>query len=152
MPLVVLDASDYASYSNVANAIIYAADHGVRIINVSISGSSSSSLLQSAIDYAWNKGALVFAAAGNNSSSALTYPAACNHAIAVSSTESNDTFSGFSNYGSWITLSAPGNNILTTNRGGGYGQWQGTSFASPSQPVWQHWYGRHVRRWTAARS
>ncbi len=131
MPLVVLDASDYASYSNVANAIIYAADHGVRIINVSISGSSSSSLLQSAIDYAWNKGALVFAAAGNNSSSAPTYPAACNHAIAVSSTESDDTFSGFSNYGSWITLSAPGNYILTTNRGGGYGQWQGTSFASP---------------------
>lgn len=131
MPLVVLNASDYASYSNVASAIIYAADHGVRIINVSICGTSSSSVLQNAVDYAWNKGALVFAAAGNQGSSALSYPAACARAIAVSSTEKTDARSSFSNYGPWITLSAPGNYILTTNRGGGYGQWYGTSFSSP---------------------
>jgi thermitase len=131
MPLVVLNASDYAAYSDVANAIIYAADHGVRIINVSICGTAASSLLQSAVDYAWNKGSLVFAAAGNNATSALTYPAACTRAIAVSSTEKTDTLSSFSNYGSWISLSAPGNYILTTKMGGTYSQWYGTSFASP---------------------
>ncbi|HUS08625.1 MAG TPA: S8 family serine peptidase, partial [Bryobacteraceae bacterium] len=49
MPLVVLDATDYASYSNIASAIMYAADHGVRIISISIAGSSPSSALQSAV-------------------------------------------------------------------------------------------------------
>ena len=131
MPLVVLNASDYAAYSDIANAIIYAADHGVRIINVSVCGTSASSVLQSAVDYAWNKGALVFAAAGNKATSALTYPAACARAIAVSSTEKTDVLSSFSNYGSWISLAAPGNYILTTRKGGTYSQWYGTSFASP---------------------
>ncbi|MFN0166669.1 MAG: S8 family serine peptidase [Bryobacteraceae bacterium] len=131
MPLVVLNASDYATYSDVAKAIIYAADHGVRLINASICGTAASSTMQSALDYAWNKGALVFAAAGNQATSALTYPAACARVIAVSSTDSADARSTFSNFGSWITLSAPGSYIVTTNRGGGYGPWSGTSFSAP---------------------
>jgi len=131
MPLVVLSSSNYASYSNIASAINYAADHGVRIISISIIGSASSTTLQSAVNYAWNKGAVVFGSAGNNSSSAPGYPAACTNAVAVSSTEPTDTFSSFSNYGSWITLSAPGDLILTTNLGGGYGSWYGTSFSAP---------------------
>jgi thermitase len=131
MPLVVLDSTDYASYSNIASAIDYAADHGARIINISIAGTTSSSTLQSAVDYAWNKGSVVFAAAGNNSSSALMYPAACNHAVSVAATDSNNALASFSNYGSWIDLSAPGLNILTTDNGGGYGYWWGTSFSSP---------------------
>lgn len=131
MPLVVLDSSDYASYSNIASAITYAADHGVRVINISIGGSSSSSTLQSAVNYAWNKGAVIFASAMNNSSSTPMYPAACTNVVAVSATDVNGTFASFSNYGSWIDLSAPGNNILTTNKGGGYGYWYGTSFSSP---------------------
>jgi thermitase len=131
MPLVVLSSSDYASYSNIASAINYAADHGVRIISISILGSASSTTLQSAVNYAWSKGAVVFAAAGNNSSSAPVYPAACTNVVAVSATEPTDTFSSFSNYGNWITLSAPGDLILTTNLGGGYGSWYGTSLATP---------------------
>ena len=131
MPLVVLNSSDYASYSDIAAAIMYAADHGARIINVSIGGTSPSSTLQSAVDYAWNKGAVVFACAMNNSNSTANYPAACDKVVAVSATNEADTLAGFSSYGSWITLSAPGNNILTTNNGGGYGYWYGTSFASP---------------------
>lgn len=131
MPLVVLDAADYASYSNIASAIIYAADHGVRVINVSIGGSSASSTLQNAVNYAWSKGALVFASAMNNGTSTPYYPAACTNAIAVASTDSNDNRSSFSSYGTWITISAPGSYIYTTNRGGGYGAWNGTSFSSP---------------------
>lgn len=131
MPLVVLDSSDWASYANIASAITYAADHGARVINISISGTSASSTLQSAVDYAWSKGAVIFAAAGNNSSSSPMYPAACNNVVAVSASDKNGVFASFSNYGSWIDLSAPGNNILTTNQGGGYGYWYGTSFASP---------------------
>jgi subtilisin family serine protease len=131
MPLVVLDRNDSAAYSDIARAIVYAADRGVRVINVSVSGAQPSATLQNAIDYAWNKGAIVFAAAGNAGNMSLSYPAACNHAVAVAATDSSDAHASFSNYGPWITLSAPGKDILTTTRGGGYAQWYGTSFASP---------------------
>ena len=131
MPLLVVDSTGYASYSNIASAIDYAADHGARIVNISIAGTTSSATLQSAVDYAWNKGTVVFAAAGNNSSSTPMYPAYCNNVVAVAATDSNNALASFSNYGSWIDLSAPGLNILTTTGTSGYGYWYGTSFASP---------------------
>ena len=131
MPLVVVDENDYASYSNMADAIQYAADHGAKVINLSVGGSSASLALQSAVNYAWKKGATIFAAAMNNSNSDMQYPAACTNVIAVSATDNNDRLASFSSYGNWVTLSAPGTNILTTNRGGGYGYWMGTSFSSP---------------------
>jgi len=131
MPLVVTSASCFAYYSDMASAIDYAADHGVRIINISIEGSSASSTLQTAVNYAWSKGAVIFAAAGNSSSSSPVYPAACTNVVAVSATEPNDTLASFSNYGSWIDLSAPGDMIMTTQVGGSYGDWWGTSLASP---------------------
>ncbi len=131
MPLVVVDTNEYASYSNIAAAIQYAVDHGAGVINISIGGTSSSSVLQSAVDYAWGKNVVIFASAMNNSSSTPNYPAACNHAIAVSATDSTDSLAYFSNYGSWIAVAAPGTNILTTVVGGGYGYWYGTSFSSP---------------------
>jgi thermitase len=131
LPLVAVDSNGYAAYSDIAAAIQYAADQGVRVISLSIGGSSPSDVLQSAVDYAWNKGAIVVASAMNNSSATPAYPAACNHAIAVSATDENDNLASFSDFGSWITLSAPGNNILTTTLGGGYGYWWGTSFSAP---------------------
>ena len=131
MPLVVLNADDWASYYDIARAITYAADHGIRVINISIGGSSSSSTMQNAINYAWTKGTLVFACAMNNATSTPYYPAACEHVVAVSATTSSDTLASFSSYGNWIDIAAPGASILTTNRGGGYGYWNGTSFSSP---------------------
>jgi subtilisin family serine protease len=131
VPLRVTDTSGYGYYSMMANAIIYAADRGIRIVNLSFGGTSSSLTLQNAIDYAWNKGTMVFASAGNSNVSTLTYPAACNHAIAVAATDSADNKSSFSNYGTWITLAAPGSSIYTTAKGGGYASVSGTSFSSP---------------------
>jgi subtilisin family serine protease len=131
MPLVVIDSTGNGTYSNVASAIQYAADHGARIINISLGGSVASSTLQSAVNYAWSKGAVIFAASGNSSTSTPMYPAACTNVVAVSATEPNGTFATFSDYGSYIELSAPGDSILTTNSGGGYGYWAGTSFSSP---------------------
>jgi thermitase len=131
MPLVVVDSNEYASYSNIALAIQYAADHNARIINISAGGSSPSTLLQSAIDYAWSKGSVVFAAAMNTSTTAPYYPAACTNAVAVSATDDNDKLASFSNYGNWITLAAPGTGILSTSVGGGDAYWYGTSFSSP---------------------
>jgi subtilisin family serine protease len=131
MPLVVIDSTGSGNYSNLASAITYAADHGARIINISLGGTTPSSTLQSAVNYAWNKGAVIFAAAGNSATSSPEYPAACDNVVAVSATEPGDTLASFSDYGSWIDLSAPGDNILTTMNGGGYGSWYGTSFSSP---------------------
>jgi hypothetical protein len=131
MPLAVVDASDFASYSNIAAAIQYAADHGARIINISIGGANSSAALQSAVDYAWSKGAVIFASAMNASANTPYYPAACNHVLAIGATDSSDSLASFSNYGNWIALAAPGANILAPVMGGGYGYWYGTSFASP---------------------
>jgi subtilisin family serine protease len=131
MPLVVVDENELAAYSDIADAIQYAVDHGVRVINISIGGSLPSSTLQSAVDYAWKKGALIFASAMNNGASDPYYPAACNHVMAVSATDGNDHLASFSNYGNWIAISAPGDSILTTTNGGGYAYWFGTSFASP---------------------
>lgn len=131
VPLVVLDANDFASYSNIASAIIWAADHGIRIANVSIGGSSPSSTLQNAIDYAWSRGTVVFASAMNNATSTPYYPAACDHVISVSATNESDALTSFSNFGATIDLSAPGINILSPKNGGGYWYTWGTSFSSP---------------------
>ncbi len=131
MPLVVINSNNWATYYDVANAITYAADHGAKIINLSLAGSSSSSTLQNAVNYAWNKGAVIFAAAANNSTSTPYYPAACNNVVAVSATTSSDTLASFSNYGTWVDISAPGVSILTTTNGGAYSSWSGTSFSSP---------------------
>lgn len=131
MPLRISAPDGWATYSAMASAIIYAVDRGAKIINLSYGGTSSSSTLQNAINYAWNKGAIVFASAGNSSTDIPTYPAACNNAVAVSATTSNDTIASFSNYGTWVDISAPGLGIYTTLNGGGYGSKSGTSFSSP---------------------
>lgn len=131
LPLVVVDSNEYAAYSDIAAAIEYAADHHVRIINISAGGPASSSLLQSAVDYAWSKGSVIFAAAMNNAAASPYYPAACNHTIAVSATDESDRLASFSNFGNWITIAAPGTAVLSTTMGGGDQYWYGTSFATP---------------------
>jgi hypothetical protein len=131
IPLAVLDPSGWATYYDISQAITYAADNSVKVMNISLAGPSSSSTLQNAVNYAWNKGAIIFAAAANENTDTPYYPAACNHVVSVAATTSNDSRASFSNYGEWVDISAPGTSILTTTRGGGYGSWNGTSFASP---------------------
>ena len=131
LPVTVVDMYERAAYSDIAAAIRYAADRGARVMNVSIGGDTSSSTLQDAVNYAWDRGALIFASAMNNASSTQYYPAACDHVVAVAATDATDHLASFSNFGDWITLKAPGVDILTTSMGGGYGYWSGTSFASP---------------------
>jgi subtilisin family serine protease len=131
LPVTVVDMSEHAAYSDIAAGIQYAADRGARIINVSIGGEAPSATLQTAVDYASARGALVFAAAMNSASLTPNYPAACSGAVAVAATDPTNHLATFSNFGDWITLAAPGVDILTTSMGGGYGYWSGTSFASP---------------------
>jgi hypothetical protein len=131
MPLQVVDSTGYASYSNIASAITYAADHGARIVNVSIGGTSPSSTLQNAVNYAWNKGTVVFAAAGNGGSSTPYYPAACQNVVSVGATDGSDLLASWSSYGTWMTMVAPGVSIYTTTNGGGYNYVSGSSYSSP---------------------
>lgn len=131
LPVKVLGADNMGSYSAIASGINYAADQGARIINLSLGGTTSSRTLQSAVSYAWNKGCVLVAAAGNNGSSAAFYPAAYSQVVAVSALSAGDVLPSWSNYGSYVDISAPGENITTTAAGGGYTTMSGTSFASP---------------------
>jgi hypothetical protein len=131
LPVGIVDSTGSVSYSNMAAGIRYAADQGARVINMSVGGSSPSSALQSAVDYAWSKGAIVVASAMNAGTSTPYYPAACDRAVSVAATDNYDNRASFSNYGPAIDLAAPGVSILTTARGGGYRYASGTSFSAP---------------------
>ena len=125
------NADGWAYYSDMAEAIIYAADKGVKVESISFGGSGASSTVQTAIDYAYSKGTFVTASAGNSGSNAPSYPAACNHVVAVGATDSNDQKASWSNWGSWVDVTAPGVAIQTTTSGGGYSTCSGTSPATP---------------------
>src|SRR3990167_8902230 len=101
-------------YSWIANCIIWSADNGASVINMSLGGSSSSQTLADSVNYAWNKGVVVVAAAGNSGSSSPSYPAYYANSVAVAATDENDQKAGWSNYGSWVDLAAPGVSIYST--------------------------------------
>src|SRR3990172_11420031 len=125
-----LDDNGSGYYSWVANGIYWAANNGAEVINLSLGGSSSSSTLQNAVDYAWGKGVVVVAAAGNSGSSFRTYPAYYTNTIATAATDASDKRANFSNYGSWVDVAAPGVSILSTYEGG-YDYLSGTSMSTP---------------------
>jgi len=131
MPVKVLGANGSGSYSGISNGITWAADKGARIINLSLGGTSSSKTLQDAVNYAWKKNVILIAAAGNNGNNTPVYPAACTNVVAVSATNSSDGRPSWSNYGSYVDVSAPGVSVLTLSGASGYANWNGTSFSSP---------------------
>ncbi|GAI46832.1 unnamed protein product, partial [marine sediment metagenome] len=130
MNVKVLGDDGCGYYSWVAQGIIWAANNGADVINLSLSGSSFSSTLQQAVDYAWNHGVVVVAAAGNDGSSNRLYPAYYDNCIAVAATDANDNLASWSNYGSWVDVAAPGS-AYSTKPNGQYGYMAGTSMASP---------------------
>lgn len=138
MNVKVLDDTGSGYYSWIANGITWATDNGAKVISMSLGGSSGSSTLQSAVDYAWNHGAVVVAAAGNNGNTARSYPGYYTNSIAVAATDINDAKASWSTYGSWVDVAAPGVNVYSTlpnhsNTIGGqnYGTLSGTSMATP---------------------
>ena len=116
--------------SDVAEGIVWAADNGADVINLSLTGPAPSSILEKAVDYAWNKGAVVVAAAGNTGDGTVQYPAAYPNAVAVAATDRYDNRASFSTVGGWIDVAAPGVGVLSTLPGG-YGYMNGTSMATP---------------------
>lgn len=129
MPVRIADANAYAYWSTVAQGLTWAADNGARVANISYVGVTGSSTVQSAAQYLKNKGGLVVVCAGNAGAFDATAQTAA--MITVSATDQNDALTKFSSYGNHVDVSAPGIDIWSTNNAGGYGQWWGTSFASP---------------------
>ncbi|HWT55841.1 MAG TPA: Ig-like domain-containing protein [Candidatus Microsaccharimonas sp.] len=127
---VTTDSGGSAASSDLAKGMTYAADHGAKLMNISFAGTSSSSTEQTAEQYALGKGMLLFAAAGNNSSSTPAYPAADPGVIGVAALGSDNSFYTYSNHGSWVPIAAP-TTVYTTLPNGAYGAVGGTSIASP---------------------
>jgi thermitase len=131
MALKVLDTGGNGSYANTASAVIYAADHGAKIINLSLGGPDPSSVLEEAVEYAYNAGCVVVAATGSSGGATVMYPAKYAEAFAVAGTDSSDVWAWFSNYGPEVDVAAPGVSIYSTYLGGGYTYMGGTSMATP---------------------
>ncbi len=131
MPVKVLDANGSGSYSNIASGVIWAADNGAKVINLSLGGSSSSSAMEDAINYAYNAGVAIFAAAGNSGSAGVLYPAAYANAIAVAATDSSNNVASFSTYGPEVEVAAPGVSIYATYLNDTYASLSGTPMATP---------------------
>ena len=160
--LVVKAGNGDGSFTDVDEAagIMYAVDHGAKIVNLSVGGATTSTTEQHAIDYAVQKGVLVVAAVGNEYSSgnpveypaALLQPAGSNgvggSGLAVTASGPTGLRAHFANTGSWVSLAAPGENVfgavsqdsspaayprspLPGAQSGLYGYASGTSFAAP---------------------
>jgi subtilisin family serine protease len=130
LPVKVLDNNGDGDYASVAAGIIWAADHGAEIINLSLGGAKGNRTLKAAVDYATNKGSMVIAASGNDGYSSLRYPAGYESVLSVGSVDAVNNRSDFSDYGASLDLVAPGENIYSTVPGG-YDWKSGTSMSAP---------------------
>ena len=151
MPLRVLgqllpssDPSDcgVGTFSDIADALIYAADHGAKVANMSFGGSVSSATMDNAIAYAFGLGVTMFAAAGNNSCGPVEYPARHTMVIPVGATTIANARASYSACGPELAargVVAPGGDgaagVLSTtwsiSNGSVYIPFQGTSMATP---------------------
>ncbi len=119
------------SASAVADGVIWAADHGAKVISMSLGSAYKSAAVEDAVAYAAQRGALSIAASGNNASQARSYPAGLLQCFAVGSSDQYDRRSSFSNYGSWVDVAAPGSQIMSSVPNGRYEYKSGTSMATP---------------------
>lgn len=136
-----------AAMVNGFEGITWAADNGADVISMSWGGPQYFITMQLTVNYAYNKGIVLLAAAGNDGTEVLSYPAACDHVISVGSTDGDDKVSSFSQYGTWLDVMSPGgfqtsgfldqllgNSVYSLAFGtgtAGYTKMQGTSMACP---------------------
>jgi subtilisin family serine protease len=132
--LKVLDSTGVGSSYDIAEAINYAANNGIPVINLSLGGTGNpaNDMICSAIASARLKGTLSIVAAGNENADVSTkVPAGCKDALTVGAVDVNLSKASFSNYGAEVDVSAPGVNIYSTYNNGGYVLMSGTSMATP---------------------
>ncbi|MGD6990982.1 S8 family serine peptidase [Sutcliffiella horikoshii] len=136
MPIKVGDRQG-AFASDIASGVDYAVENGADIINISIAGEKQNNTLKEAIDKAVKSGVMVVAAAGNNSSNKVEYPAGYPGVMSVGASNLAGGMADFSNYGDSVAVVAPGVEIFSalpisfSNSISGYGKMSGTSMAAP---------------------
>jgi subtilisin family serine protease len=133
--LIVKAGSSSGAFSNAteATAIRYAVDHGAQIVNLSLAGPQTSPPERAAVAYAAAHGVLIVAPVGNGYGTAAEYPAALlgDAGLAVAASTRSGMHARFSNRGSWVSVAAPGEDVLGDLSGGRLGYGSGTSFAVP---------------------
>ena len=128
MNVKVADDTGKCEPSVVAKGIIWAVNHGAEVINLSLAMVASPDL-EEAVEYAWNRGAILIAAAGNKGTSEPSYPAYYDRCLAVAGTNANNALALLSSYGEWVDVAAPGFNIYSELPENRYGHKTGTSAA-----------------------
>lgn len=122
----------YLFDSNNIPAYLWAADNGIKIFSMSYyTDADVTSAGGAAFDYVLSKGVLPIAAAGNDAQIWNYYPAGYEGVVAVAATDGGTSKAGFSNYGTWVDLAAPGSGLISTSASGGYTGFGGTSGACP---------------------
>ncbi len=145
MPIKVLSASGSGNSHDIAEGIRWAVDHGARVLNLSLGGGGRSLAMESAVEYARRRGAVVVCAAGNSGSRGVSYPAAYRGAFAVSAVGPKGRLAPYSSFGPEVAIAAPGGDKSLGEESGvlqqtlaegstteaGYRWFQGTSMATP---------------------
>ncbi len=119
MPVKVLDARGRGTVFDIALGIRYAADHGARVINMSLGGPFPSTVMRLACRYAAAKGVTIVCAAGNSGKRGVSYPAAYEECIAVAALDSRGRRAFYSSYGPQVELCAPGGDTREDYNGDG---------------------------------
>jgi thermitase len=139
MPVRVLDNRGSGTWADVADGIMWAADNGAQVISLSLGGGSDAKVVADAVAHAIAKDSVVVAATGNGGNNRKSYPAAYPGVVAVGATDSQDQRARFSQYGEWVSVTAPGVDILAAfptyasgMPGKDYGAISGTSMATPA--------------------
>ena len=118
MPVKVLSADGTGQDSDIIAGLVWAADHDADVILMAFSNPGYSQALQDAIDYAWARGAVPVAAAGNDGMAAPTYPAGDAKVVGVAATDSTDALWSGSNHGDAVFIAAPGVDIAADGPAG----------------------------------
>ncbi|GAA0349930.1 S8 family peptidase [Bacillus horti] len=131
LPVKALNENGEGSIFEIASGLIWATDHGAKVINLSLGDSEHSDLLYDAIRYAYERDVVLIAAAGNENVEEPMFPSAYDEVLAVSAVNEKLEKADFSNYGPHIDVAAPGENIPSTFIDDQYVFMSGTSMASP---------------------
>ena len=131
MSLRIFDSTGQADVATVYEAVVWAVQHGAKIINMSFGATVNSEALRDAVAYASYHNVLLTGAVGNSNQNAIMYPAAIQPTLGTAATDINDKKTAFSNYNSAVDVSAPGSNLVAAYPGNRWAIVWGTSYAAP---------------------